>query len=311
MIILDMHTDTLTKVFDTEQSLYSNSCNIDFVRMKKHGKYVQTFAAYIDSGYCPSNAIKRVIELIDLLHQECDKHKDDVMLCCNYKDILCALESKKAAILLSIEGGEALQGSIAALRIFYKLGVRSICLTWNNRNEIADGVAETISGGGLTTFGREIVQEMNRLGMLIDLSHISEKGFWDVMTLTRHPVILSHSNAYEVCPHIRNLKDDQIKAIKQNGGVIGINFYPYFLSGSRKATLNDIIKHIEHIISITGEDHIGIGADYDQTEPVFDNIDGIEYTTTVLEELLKRNYPSSVVNKIAGENFLRVMKEVL
>mgnify|MGYP001152859916 CR=1 FL=1 len=311
MIILDMHTDTLTKVVDTGQSLYSNSYNIDFLRIKKHGSYVQNFAAYIDSAYCPSNAMKRAIELIDRLNQECEKCKDDVTLCCNYNEIIDALESRKAPILLSIEGGEALQGSLAALRIFYKLGVRSICLTWNYRNEIADGVAEAISGGGLTVFGRDVVKEMNRLGMLIDLSHISERGFWDVMTLTRQPVILSHSNAYKVCPHRRNLKDEQIEAVKQNGGVIGINLYPYFLNGSDKATIDDVIRHIEHIIGITGEEHIGIGADYDQTEPIFDGIDGIEYTTNIFEELLKRNYPDSVVSKIAGENFLRVIKQVL
>jgi len=279
--------------------------------MKKHGSYIQTFAAYIDHVYCPANAVKRAIELIDKLHQECEKHKDDVMLCCNYKDILFALDNKKAPILLSIEEGAALQGSLAALRTFYKLGVRSICLTWNYRNEIADGVAEEISGGGLTVFGREVVKEMNRLGMLIDLSHISERGFWDVIALTSQPVILSHSNAYKVYPHRRNLKDDQIEAVKQNRGVIGINLYPYFLNGSSKATIDDIVKHIDHIISIAGEDHIGIGADYDQTEPVFEGIDGIENTTAILEELLKRNYPESVVRKIAAENFLRVIKEVL
>ncbi|HHV95531.1 MAG TPA: membrane dipeptidase [Clostridiaceae bacterium] len=311
MLILDMHTDTLTKVYNTGQSLYSNSYNIDFKRMKKHGNYIQTFAVYIDRIYCPSNAMKRAIELIDVLYQECENHKDDVMLCCNYKDILYALENKKAPILLSIEEGEALQGSIAALRIFYKLGVRSVCLTWNYRNEIADGVAEEISGGGLTVFGREVVKEMNRLGMLIDLSHISERGFWDVIELTTQPIILSHSNAYKIYPHRRNLKDEQIKAVKENGGVIGINFYPYFLNGSNKATVDDVIKHIDHMISIAGEDHIGIGADYDQTEPVFEGIDGIGHTTEILEGLLKRNYPESVIKKIAAENFLRVINEVL
>lgn len=311
MIIVDMHTDTLTKVIDTDQSLYSNDYNIDFVRMKKHGSYIQTFAAYIDSVYCPSNALKRAVELIDRLHQECDEHDDIIMLCCNYNDILFALENEKAPVLLSIEGGEALQGSLSVLRAFYRLGVRSICLTWNYRNEIADGVAESITGGGLTVFGREVIKEMNRLGMLIDLSHISEKGFWDVMTLSQQPVILSHSNAYKVCPHRRNLKDEQIKAVKQNGGVIGINLYPYFLNGTNEASIDDVVKHIEHIIGIAGEDHLGIGADYDQTEPIFDGIDGIKNTLSILDELLRRNYLESVVRKIAGENFLRVIKDVL
>ena len=311
MIIVDMHADTLTKIINTDQSLYSNKYNIDFNRMKKNGKYIQTFAAYIDSMYCPANAIKRAIELIDKLHQECMAHNDVIMLCRNYNDILIAFTDKKAPILLSIEGGEALQGSLSALRMFYMLGVRSICLTWNHRNEIADGVAESISGGGLTVFGRNVVKEMNRLGMLIDLSHISEKGFWDVMMSTQQPVILSHSNAYKVCPHRRNINDEQIAAVKKNGGVIGINLYPDFLNESGKASIDDAIKHIEYIASVAGEDHIGIGADYDQSEPIFEGIDGIEYTTSILEELLKKNYSSEAVSKIAGENFLRVIKQVL
>ena len=311
MIIVDAHSDTLTKIINENQSLYSNNCNIDFKRMVKRGKYIQFFAAFIDPVYCRAYAMRRALELIDKLHEECNKHNDVVMLCCNYNDILSAFSQEKAVAMLSIEGGEALQGSLSALRMFYKLGVRSICLTWNHRNDIADGVADSISGGGLTAFGRQVIIEMNHLGMLIDLSHMSERGFWDVMTLSQQPVILSHSNAYKVCMHRRNLNDDQIAAVKKNGGVIGINLYPDFLNQSGKAGIDDVIKHIEHIISIAGEDHIGIGADYDQTEPVFEGIDGIEYTSGILEELLKRNYSSNTVRKIAGENFLRVIKEVL
>lgn len=311
MIIVDAHTDTLTKLIATGGNIYSNSLNLDIKRMKKRGKYVQFFAAFISPEYYGGRAMKRAIELIDKFYEQWKTYKDDMMLCCNYNDIVTSLNENKVAAILSIEGGEALQGSLAALRMFYKLGVRSICLTWNNRNEIADGVAEGITGGGLTNFGREVVREMNRLGMLIDLSHISERGFWDVITLSQQPVILSHSNARAVLNHRRNVTDEQIKAVKENGGVIGINLYPYFLNQAGVHSVSDAIRHIEHIISIAGEDHVGIGADFDQMEPVFDGIDGVKYIENIIEELLKMNYTTDIVSKIAGGNFLRVIKQVM
>ncbi len=311
MIIVDAHCDTLTKIFDTGKKLYSNDCNLDIERMRKRGKYVQFFAAFIHPKYYRGYTIKRAIELIDRFYEECKICSDDIMICCNYNDIMMAINSGRVAAILSIEGGEALQGSLAALRILYKLGVRSLCLTWNHRNEIADGVAEDVSGGGLTNFGRKVIEEMNKLGMLIDLSHISERGFWDVMTLSQHPVILSHSNAKAICNNRRNLTDEQILEVKKNRGVIGINLYPYFLNEQGNLIITDIIKHIEYIISLTGENHIGIGADYDQDEPVFDEIDGVEYIDNILEELLKMNYSYNTVEKIAGDNFLRVINEVM
>ncbi|NSW91083.1 MAG: dipeptidase [Firmicutes bacterium] len=311
MVIVDAHCDTLVKIMETGENLYSNSLNLDIERMKKRGEYVQFFASFISQEYCGAYAMKRAIELIDKLYEQCSLYKDDIMLCCNYNDITNALKFNKVAAILSIEGGEALQGSLAALRMFYKLGVRSICLTWNHRNEIADGVAECITGGGLTNFGREVVKEMNKIGMLIDISHISEKGFWDVITLTQQPVILSHSNAKTILNHRRNLTDEQILAVKKNGGVIGINLYPYFLNESGTLSIGDVIRHIEHILSLTGDNHIGMGADFDQMESVFDGIDGVEYIEGIIEELFKLNYPVDTVEKIAGANFLRVIKEVM
>lgn len=215
MIIVDAHCDTLTKIFNTGEKLYSNNYNLDVKRMFERGNYVQFFAAFINPEYYHAYAMKRTIELIDTFYEECSICNDAITLCCNYNDIISALDTGKAAAILSIEGGEALQGSLAALRIFYKLGVRSICLTWNYRNEIADGVVESVSSGGLTNFGRDVVKEMNKLGMLIDLSHIAERGFWDVMTLSQHPIILSHSNAKAICNHRRNLTDEQILAVKK------------------------------------------------------------------------------------------------
>lgn len=310
MIYVDAHCDTLTKIMESGSNLYRNKCHVDLKRIKSIGSFVQFFAAFIDPIYSPAYALKRAIQIIDKFYQQIDLYKEFVKPCYDYNDITDSLKDGKIGAVLTIEGGEALQGEISTLRMFFKLGVRSICLTWNNRNEIADGVSDSITGGGLTPFGREVITEMNRLGMLIDLSHISEKGFWNVMELTASPVIVSHSNAKKICDHIRNLTDAQIEAVKLNGGVIGINFYPYFLSGTDKATLKDILMHIEHISGLIGTDYIGVGADFDGIECTPSDVRGVEDITKVFNELLKLNYTQQDVEKIAGLNFLRLLKKL-
>ncbi|AEV68414.1 dipeptidase [Acetivibrio clariflavus] len=310
MIIFDAHCDTITKIMELNSNLYSNNCHIDILRLKKAGNCVQTFAAFIAPIYSPAYAMKRAMQIIDRFYSELEIYKDDIMLCCNYNDIETALSQGKIAAMLSIEGGEALQGDLGALRNFYRLGVRSVCLTWNYRNEIADGVKDEETGGGLTPFGRQLVAEMNRLGMLVDLSHISQRGFWDVMATTSKPVIVSHSNARKICSHPRNLYDDQILAVAKNGGVIGINFYPEFLNDEGKAFVKDIIKHIEHIVSLAGPDHIGIGADFDGIEKTPEDIKGIENISIVFEEMAKLNYSDEIIRKFASENFLRLVKDM-
>lgn len=311
MIIVDAHCDTISEVLDRGLSLNKNQLHVDLERMRKEGSFIQFFAAFIDPAYGQAYSMRRAVQLIDRLYNEIKINNDYITLCCNYNDIEAALAEGKVAAILSIEGGDALQGELSALRIFYRLGVRSICLTWNYRNEIADGVKDEETGGGLTPFGRSVVKEMNSLGMLIDLSHISEKGFWDVIELTRSPLIVSHSNAKKICCHKRNLTDEQIMAVKKNRGVIGINLYPDFLNSEGKATVKDVIKHIEHIAGLTGEDHIGLGADFDGIEKTPDDIKGVQEIHKIFNELYKLNYSQSFVEKFAGRNFLRVIKEVL
>lgn len=311
MITVDAHCDTITRLMEINGDLFKNSCHIDIERVRKIGNHVQFFAAFISPTYCQAYAMKRAVQIIDRFYNEINKYSDDIMLCCNYNDITKALDSSRIAAVLSIEGGDALQGELSALRVFYKLGVRSICLTWNYRNEIADGVLDGLSGGGLTPFGKKVIEEMNSLGMLIDLSHLSERGFWDVMEITGSPVIVSHSNAKAVCGHVRNLTDDQIRAVHQNNGVIGINFYPSFLNDSEKAEISDIVRHIEYMASLIGCENIGLGADFDGVECLPGGICGIQDTEKIFNELLKLNYSEELINKIAGTNFLRVIKCVL
>ncbi|GAE89977.1 dipeptidase [Acetivibrio straminisolvens] len=311
MIIVDAHCDTITKIMENGTGLRKNNCHIDIERLKPRGNYVQFFAAFIDPAYCQAYALKRALQIIDEFYTQVEASKDDIMICCNYNDVVEAVKANKIAAVLSIEGGEALQGDLGVLRMLYKLGVRSICLTWNYRNEIADGVKDESSGGGLTPFGREVIKEMNKLGMLIDLSHISKTGFWDVLECTSSPVIVSHSNAQRLCAHRRNLTDKQIIAIKDNGGVIGINLYPEFLNNSKEATIKDIISHIEYISSLAGPEHIGLGADFDGVEKLPAGINGVQDIEKIFNELGKLNYSNENIEKFAGKNFLRVIQSVL
>lgn len=310
MIIVDAHCDTLTKIMETNESINKNTCHSDLNRMSAYDGYVQFFAAFIEPHFSGAYAIKRAIEIIDTFYLEQEKHSQKLTLCTNYSEIENALSERKIAGILSIEGGEALNGSLSALRMFYKLGVRSLCLTWNHRNEIADGNAEDITGGGLTNFGRSVVVEMNSLGMLVDVSHISERGFWDVLEVTDSPIIASHSNAKAICNHKRNLTDDQVFALVKNKGVIGINFYPPFLTKAKTAGLTDIINHIEHIVGLVGCDNIGIGADFDGIMVTPSDVCGVQDIEKLLNELAVLNYTDSDIKKIAGENFLRVIKTV-
>jgi len=308
MIIVDAHCDTITKILESGENLYKNKCHIDIERMRKAGSYVQFFAAFISPEYYHNSPKKCAVRIIGGLCKQIDMYNDRILLCYNYNDVERALYLNKVAAIIAIEGGEALEGDISTLREFYGMGVRSICLTWNHRNEIADGVGVVNGGGGLTAFGREVIKEMNTLGMLVDLSHISEKSFWDVMECTEKPVIVSHSNAKRICPHKRNLNDEQIMAIKNNGGVIGINLYPHFLNSSGVASLKDIIMHIEHIASLAGEDHIGLGADFDGIESAPEGIGGVEDIYKIFDELQKLNYSQGFIDKFASGNFLRMLK---
>lgn len=312
MVIVDTHCDTLTKIMEKKESLYKNSCHVDLERLQKLGNTVQFFAAFVDPAvYGQAYSMKRAVQIIDKFYEQLDVYNNMMMLCCNFNEIQTAFTQGKVAAFLSIEGGDALQGDLSALRIFYRLGVRSICLTWNHRNEIADGAADASSGGGLTPFGRDVVNEMNALGMLIDLSHMAEKGFWDTMETTNSPVIVSHSNAKKICDHRRNLTDQQIKALKDNGGVMGINLFPHFLTGTEYASFKDVIRHIEHIMGLVGCDTLGLGADFDGIYVTPLDLEGIQDINKIFNELLKLNYPEDTVKKLAGENFMRVIQKVL
>lgn len=185
-------------------------------------------------------------------------------------------------------------------------------LTWSNRNDIADGVNEESSGGGLTVFGRQVVAEMNKLGMLVDVSHIAPAGFWDVIETSSKPIIATHSNAKALCPHPRNLDDKQILAIKENDGLIGVTFAGQFLEHDyNDACIESIYRHIDYMLNLMGnDDHIGFGSDFDGISHPPYNLHGVQDYSAVYEYLSKK-YSASTVEKITHKNVLNLLQKVL
>lgn len=230
-----------------------------------------------------------------------------------YEDIIRITGEGKLCGLIGIEGGTAIGDDLERIKEFHALGVRYIGLTWNNSNLIASSAKdETERGkqGGLTEFGTSVIRKMNEIGMLVDVSHLGENSFWDVMEISTDPIIASHSNCYSINPHYRNLTDEQIKAIAEKGGYIGINFYDKFLVKSGGADIDNIISHIDHIRDLVGIDCIGIGADFDGGITPPSGLEDVTKYPELTARLLQRGYSKDDVVKILGGNFLRVYKQV-
>lgn len=308
-IIVDAHCDTITKLIETGETLSKNNLHIDLERSRKLGRHVQFFAAFFDARKV-SKPFDEFLIIIKKLNEEINANPELIEKALCFDDILRITESGKTAAVVSVEGGEVLEGNLENLRQIYDLGVRSLGLTWNYSNQLGCGVMEE-SDTGLTAFGREVCREMNRLGMIIDVSHLSFKGFWDVIETVKDPIIASHSNAKSVCKNKRNLCDRQIAAIKDNGGVIGINFYPKFLNITGRASINDIVRHIEYICALTGSKHVGLGSDFDGIESVPKGVEDLSKVEDILNLLARKNYTQEQIDDIAGGNFLRVINQVI
>lgn len=273
-----------------------------------------------------STAAHCALQMIDCICMEIAENPDQLALVHSAAEIQEAKKDGKRSFMLCMEGAEALDTDLSLLRNFYRLGVRIIELTWHQKNLVADGCGEP-SNSGLSNFGRELVREMNRIGMVIDLSHISEAGFWDVINLSQSPVIASHSNARSVCDHPRNLWDDQIKALAKKGGVMGMNFLGQFVK-DQNPTVEDILNHIDHIANLVGVEHVGLGPDWIDYAPqlILDCLDPRDYLSKRIpitiyakglerEEdlpnltigLLARGYSERNIRNILGRNFLKFL----
>ena len=320
MFICDCHCDTLTELYNKNASLYENEQHFDIKRQIALGGGLQFCAIYVPTEvFRYQGGLRYTLCLLDQEIKKLHENGIDVLQVRTAEDAGNVLKHK-AATLLAIEEGGAIDGSLEALRCLYELGVRAMTLTWSNRNDIADGINEEATGSineeatgsGLTLFGKQVVAEMNRLGMLVDVSHISTAGFWSVIETSTKPIIATHSNAKSLCSHPRNLNDEQIKALAQNGGLAGITFAGQFLEEDwRNACIESVYKHIDYMLNLIGnDDHIGFGSDFDGISHPPYNIQGVQDYKSLIEYLSKY-YSDETINKITHQNVINLLQKVL
>ncbi len=315
-IVIDAHCDTALLAAEDNYNLAErhNDHHLDFPRMREGGVTAQIFAVFVEARYLPAQATRRALQVIDAVYRQVEAGNGDARLITRAADIEAAKADRTLGVILGLEGAEALEGDLGVLRMFHRLGVRNIGLTWNFRNQAADGVAEERTGGGLTTFGVALVEEMNRLGIIVDIAHLAPAGVEDVLKVSQAPVIASHANARAVCDHRRNLTDAQLEKIARNGGVVGVTFVPAFVDASDgQASLQRVLDHIDHMVHVMGDDHVGLGSDFDGFfgDEKTTGLEDVSRMPAITAGLLERGYSEASVQKILGGNFLRVFRQVV
>lgn len=298
--LFDCHCDTAVRALLTGQELRRNSLHMDLDRLSRFSPAAQVFAVCTETLIAPQ---RKAAEAVHYFKEQIEMNSDIVKLCLNSHDIRSALAEGRIAALLSIEGAE----QIGKLEQSYSSGVRIVHITWNFDNELCG--AAMGRGSGLSEKGRAFVKKAQELGILLDLSHISEKGFWDVIEINCKPIIAGHSNAKALCDVPRNLSDEQFAALKEHGGGVGINLYPEFLGLSRD--IDAVFAHIEHFMALGGEKAVFLGCDLDGIDEMPEGIRGVEDLGWIYETLLRHNYPESLVRDIFFNNVMNIMEKVL
>ncbi|HEX6307593.1 MAG TPA: dipeptidase [Longimicrobiales bacterium] len=302
------------------------SGHTDIERLRAGRVGAQFWSVYIPHNTIEEGAAKTQLEQIDIAHRIIQRYPDVFELALTSTDAMRIFRSGRIASMLGMEGGHAIENSLGALRAYYDLGVRYMTLTHSANIDWADSCCALREHDGLTEFGREVVREMNRLGMLVDLSHVAPESMHDALDVAEAPVIFSHSSARAVTDHPRNVPDDVLQRLRQNGGVVMITFVPSFINtdvmrwsqlppGQRtnttepRATMDDVIRHIEHVRDIAGVDHVGIGGDFDGIDSTPVGLEDVSTYPALFAALVRRGWSDADLRKLAGENAMRVWRE--
>lgn len=363
-IVIDVHNDMPSKVIDDgydpdvrhAPGFAPNEGETDLPRLLESGITGVFMSAWVDASYAertPDASWERVQVYLDTIHAWVARHPRQLLLATTAAEVRRAKSERRVAVLIGVEGGHAIESSLDNLRELHRRGARYMTLTWNNGNPWA-GAAVGVNGtrtGGLTSLGRDVVREMNRLGMLVDVSHVSDSTFFDVIAATTDPVIASHSSARALHDHPRNMSDDQLRAVARNGGVVNVNFYASFIdprhfaarqaidgrlatelaaagsaADSASARLRAeaatraiprpgtgvILDHIDHIRRVAGIDHVGIGSDFDGVGGLLpQGMEDVTRLPLLVQGMLDRGYTEADIRKVLGGNMLRVMAQVL
>lgn len=339
MIVVDGHQDVLLRLLDTERARtldepgWTGQSNLE--NWRTGGINTIFFAVWVDPRRYPKEkALHRAHHMIDCLEEQAQKFPNDLMLCQTAADVRRAIAQNRVASLLGIEGGVAINDDIANIEKFRRRGVRYMTLTWRGNLKWAgssqdngsrqmerlaksQGIApDVLSTGGLTDYGREIVREMNRVGMMVDVSHVSDQTFYDALEETKRPVIVSHSNCRAMSNHPRNISDDMLRALAKNGGVIGLNFWADLLEpkglgsddeGATSVTVETVLDMLDHMVKVGGIDTVGLGTDFEGMSDLPMGLETAAQMPKLFDGLRRRGYSETDIRKIAGENFLRVL----
>ncbi|MGI5978700.1 MAG: dipeptidase [Oscillospiraceae bacterium] len=320
--VFDAHCDTGSVALREGKDLCKNDLHIDFTRAAAFGRYAQVFAVYVrrefgsfeDMDYAKDQAssvlVPKADALLSFILSEIRRNAELVSLCRTPAEIRAANESGKIAALLSVEGAELLGCDIGTLRYAHERGVRIVNLCWNYDNALC-GAANGVSGSGLTQKGREFVKTMQELGMAVDLSHASERTFWDVCEIAEKPPFASHSDAKTLCDNPRNLTDAQFLQLIRMGGAAGLNLYPLFLDENGDADIETLVRHAEHFLSLGGEKTLCLGGDWDGVDYLPHGLTGIESCGEIYEAMLRRNWKEDLVRDIFYNNLFAYLEKVL
>jgi membrane dipeptidase len=319
-LLIDTHNDITSRTVDGyDIGKNKDDGHTNIAGLRAGGVGAQFFAAYVAANYVEGNhSANRALQMIDTVrHDIIAKYPETFRLALTANDIEAAHKQGKIAALIGIEGGHAIEDSLRLLRDYYALGVRYMTLTHSNTNNWADSSGDIDKAGvkhhdGLTTFGKDVVREMNRLGMIVDISHVADKTFWDALEVSTAPPFASHSSCRALANVPRNMTDDMIKALAKKGGVVQINFSCGFLvkDNSQSASLSDVVAHIDHVVKVAGVDAVGIGSDFDGIFCAPKGLEDVSKFPNLTRALLEKGYTAQDIRKIYGQNLLRVMRAV-
>jgi membrane dipeptidase len=320
-LLIDTHNDITSRTvegFDIgPRNTSDRPTHTDLVRMKEGGIGAQFFAVYVAASYVNGNhSANRTLQMIDTVRNDIiARYPNDFVFATTAAEIEAAHKKGKIAALMGIEGGHAIEDSIRLLRDYYALGIRYMTLTHSNTNNWADSSGDITRTdvphhNGLTEFGKSVIGEMNRLGMMVDIAHVADKTFWDALDVSKAPIFSSHSSCRALADVPRNMTDEMIVALAKKGGVVQINFSCGFLKVGSRPAVADVVAHIDHVKQIAGIGAVGIGSDFDGIGCAPEGLDEVSKFPNLTRALLEKGYTAEDIRKIYGGNLLRVMRAV-
>lgn len=303
MNLIDMHCDMFWKMSEGN----TDFC-VDLEKLQKAESVAEFFACFIYTDGTYEGSFEKAMHMLSVGKTYLKQHSDKIEILCSKKDFRENQKKGKLSAVLTIEEGGILEGDMSRLEQLWEQDIRLMTLLWNYENCIGypNSKDKRIMEKGLKPFGFEVVERMNELGMMIDVSHMSDGGFWDVLKHSKKPIVASHSNARSLCRHPRNLSDDMIRAVAEKDGLIGVNFYPYFVNENGIATAEDIVRHIQHIICVGGEDVVAIGTDFDGFDEGQLEIEHIGQMEVLYKAMKKAGMKESLMEKIGYKNVMKI-----